>query len=60
LFVQQWVNEVPAIALYRPALTYVQNKNVETFTKRALVDSTDRYYNVRFWAAEHEQLRPTR
>jgi len=60
LFVQQWVNEVPAIALYRPALAYVQNKNVETFTKRALVDATDRYYNVRFWAAEHEQLRPTR
>jgi len=60
LFVQQWVNEVPAIALYRPALSYVQNKNVATFKERPLVDATDRYYNVRFWAAEHEQQRPTR
>lgn len=60
LFVQQWVNEVPAIALYRPALTYVQNKNVVTFKPRPLVDSTDRYYNVRAWAAENEQRRPTR
>lgn len=60
LFVQQWLTEVPAIALYRPALTYVQNKNVATFKERPLVDSTDRYYNVRFWAAEQQQLRPTR
>jgi peptide/nickel transport system substrate-binding protein len=60
LFVQQWVNEVPAIALYRPALTYVQNKNVVTFKSRPLVDATDRYFNVRMWAAENEQRRPTR
>lgn len=60
LFVQQWVNEVPAIALYRPALTYVQNKNVVTFKTRPLVDATDRYFNVRMWAAENEQRRPTR
>jgi peptide/nickel transport system substrate-binding protein len=60
LFVQQWVNEVPAIALYRPALTYVQNKNVVTFKARPLVDSTDRYFNVRAWAAESDQRRPTR
>lgn len=60
LFVQQWINEVPAIALYRPALTYVQNKNVVTFKARPLVDSTDRYFNVRSWAAENEQRRPTR
>lgn len=60
LFVQQWISEVPAIALYRPAFTYVQNKNVATFKVRPLVDATDRYYNVRLWAAEHEQLRATR
>jgi peptide/nickel transport system substrate-binding protein len=60
LFVQQWVNEVPAIGLYRPSLTYIQNKNVETFKARPLVDATDRYFNVRFWAAEHDKLRPTR
>ena len=60
LFVQQWVNDVPAIGLYRPSLAYIQNKNVETFTARPLVDSTDRYFNVRYWASEHDLLRPTR
>ena len=60
LFVQQWITDAPAIGLYRPALAYVQNKNVETFKARPMVDSTDRYYNVRLWAAERTPLHPTR
>lgn len=60
LFVQQWTNDVPAIALYRPALTYIQNKNVITFTARPLVDASDRYYTVRNWASERITLFPTR
>lgn len=58
-FVQQWLNDIPAIALYRPMLTYVQNRNVTSFTERPLVDATDRYYNVGDWAASHAQLRLT-
>lgn len=60
LFVQQWVSDVPAIGLYRPALSYVQNKNVSTFSERPLVDATDRYFNIHYWAAEHTMVRPTR
>ncbi len=60
LFVQQWINDVPAIGLYRPALTYIQNKNVDTFTARPLVDATDRYFTVRNWASERVGLHPTR
>ena len=60
LFVQQWITDVPAIALYRPSLTYIQNNNVSTFAPRPLVDSTDRYFNVRLWASERDTLRPTR
>lgn len=60
LFVQQWIGDVPAIGLYRPALTYIQNKNVVTFTPRPLVDATDRYFNVRSWASEKTSLHPTR
>lgn len=60
LFVQQWINDAPAVALYRPTLTYVQNKNVTTFDTRALVDPTDRYFNVRDWAAERVTLHSTR
>lgn len=60
LFVQQWINDVPAIALYRPSLSYIQNKNVATFTARPLVDATDRYYTVRNWAPSKIELHPTR
>lgn len=60
LFVRQWLADVPAIGLYRPALSYVQNHNVATFSSHPLVDSVDRYFNVRYWAAGHETLRPTR
>lgn len=60
LFVQQWLNDVPAIGLYRPALAYVQNKNVVTFNSRPLVDANDRYFNIRYWAAGRELQRPTR
>lgn len=60
LFVQQWLADVPAIGLYRPSLAYVQNKDVFTFPPHRLVDAADRYYNVRYWAAGHATLRPTR
>lgn len=60
LFVQQWLADVPAIALYRPTLTYIQNKNVVTFDTHPLVSPTDRYFNIRSWAAGREQLRMTR
>jgi len=60
LFVQQWLADVPAIGLYRPSLVYVQNKDVFTFAPHRLVDPADRYYNVRYWAAGHTTLRPTR
>jgi peptide/nickel transport system substrate-binding protein len=51
LFAQQWLADAPAIGLYRSMVTYVQNKNVVTFTAHPLVDPTDRYFNVRYWAA---------
>ncbi len=60
LFMQQWITDAPAIALYRPALTYIQNKNVVTFNARPLVDASDRYFTVRSWASEKVNLFPTR
>lgn len=60
LFVQQWLSDVPAIGLYRPSLVYVQNKDVLTFSAHSLVDPSDRYFNVRYWAAGSTTLRPTR
>lgn len=60
LFAQQWLSDAPAVALYRPTLTYVQNKNVVTFTPHPLVDQVDRFFNVRSWASGQVIERPTR
>lgn len=60
LFVQQWLLDAPAVALYRPTLTYVQNKNVVTFTPHPLVEQADRYFNIRSWASGQIVGRPTR
>jgi peptide/nickel transport system substrate-binding protein len=60
LFVQQWTADAPAIGLYRPTITYIQNKNVTTFPGHPLVDPADRYFNVRSWASEHVTLHTTR
>ncbi|HET9411349.1 MAG TPA: peptide ABC transporter substrate-binding protein [Candidatus Saccharimonadales bacterium] len=60
LFIQQWLQDVPAIGLYRPALTYIQNNDVTTFKPHALTDPADRYFDVRYWSAGKATLRPTR
>lgn len=59
-FISQWLNDVPAVSLYRPTLGYVQNKNVTTFNEHPIVDQTDRYYNIRFWVDGQSTGRPTR
>ena len=50
-FLEYWVNDVPAIALYRPNLTYFYNKNVRTFNNDIrLVTALDRFTDVTDWA----------
>lgn len=60
VFSQQWINDAPAIALYRTTLTYIQNKSVVSFTPHPLVNQADRYFSVRYWAAGRVEDRPTR
>ena len=51
LFLQNWVNDVPAIGLYQPNLTYYYNKNVRTFGNDVrLVTAIDRFSDVTDWA----------
>lgn len=59
-FVQQWIADAPAIALYRSTLGYIENKNVVSFKSHPVVDQTDRYFDVRYWAAGKTLGRPTR
>lgn len=50
-FLQYWVNDVPAIGLYRPNLTYFYNKNVRTYGNDVrLVTAIDRFSDVTNWA----------
>jgi len=50
-FLQYWVNDVPAIGLYRPNLTYYYNKNVRTYGNDVrLVTAIDRFSDVTNWA----------
>lgn len=47
-----WVNDVPAIGIYQPNLSYYLNKNVRSFSEDTqLVDTLDRFNDVRFWAS---------
>lgn len=49
-FLAQWVDDVPAIGLYRSNLSYIYNKNVRTFSENVkLVTAIDRFTDVTDW-----------
>ena len=59
-FLQYWVNDVPAIGLYQPNLTYIYNRNVRTFSDNVrLVTELDRFTDITDWAAEKETKNKT-
>lgn len=50
-FLEYWVNDVPAIGLYQPNLTYYYNRNVRTFSNDLrLVAPIDRFTDITNWA----------
>ncbi len=52
-FLEYWANDVPAIGLYRPNLTYFYNRNVRTFSNDLrLVTAIDRFGDVADWAVD--------
>lgn len=59
-FLEYWVNDVPAIGLYRPNLTYYYNRNVRTFSNNAkLVTAIDRFSDVTDWAVTKQTKNKT-
>ncbi|MBQ1373539.1 hypothetical protein IIY66_01910 [Candidatus Saccharibacteria bacterium] len=51
-FLEYWVNDVPAIGIYQPNLTYFYNRNVRTYSNNVrLVTALDRFTDVTNWAA---------
>ncbi|MDO4760017.1 MAG: ABC transporter substrate-binding protein [Candidatus Saccharibacteria bacterium] len=52
-FLGYWVDDVPAIGLYRTNISYFYNKNVRTFSDDShMVTALDRFVNVETWASE--------
>ena len=52
-FVQQWLADVPAIALYRPTMHYVANVKSTTIEPgKAVIDLYDRYNSVQYWTID--------
>lgn len=59
-FLEYWVNDVPAIGLYRPNLTYYYNRNVRTFSNNVkLVTAIDRFSDVTDWAVTKQTKNKT-
>ena len=52
-FLNYWVNDVPAIGIYQPNISYFYNKNIQTFSdNNRLITALDRFTDVNFWASK--------
>lgn len=51
-FIETWIQDVPAVALYQPNLYYVQLKDSHSVQPGPIGDSQERFNNVRYWTAE--------
>jgi peptide/nickel transport system substrate-binding protein len=50
-FLKYWLNDVPAIGLYRSSLEYYYSEGVNIYSEnRHLTDAFDRFGDVRYWA----------
>lgn len=59
-FLEYWVNDVPAIGLYQPNLTYIYNRNVRAFGNDVrLVTALDRFTDITDWAVVKEMKNKT-
>jgi peptide/nickel transport system substrate-binding protein len=59
VFYQQWLADVPAVALYQPTLHYAASPSSTTLRSRPIIDAVDRYTNVRYWSSSFEVVRNT-
>lgn len=56
-FARRWVEDVPALALYRSSLRYTVTDGTNALQQTdSLVSPTDRFYNVSDWSAEQSQV----
>lgn len=59
-FLQSWVNEAPAIAIYRSSLNYYFAQNHKVYAEDVVMtDNLDRFSDVRYWASEKSSVNMT-
>lgn len=59
-FLERWLEDAPAIALYQSVIEYVTNKNVDAVSPTSrLVTATDRYANVGYWSVAEDSVYKT-
>lgn len=59
-FLQRWVNEVPAIGIYRSAVDYYYQDNLQIFSENAkFTDAFDRFNDVEYWAINRTAVMQT-
>lgn len=59
-FIDRWLDDAPAIALYQSVIEYVTNKNVESVNPAAqLATEADRYTNVLYWTVSKDAVYKT-
>ena len=52
-FVQQWINDAPAVALYQPRLHYVTTDNTRSIDRsQPVIDTLNRYHTLEDWTVE--------
>jgi ABC-type transport system substrate-binding protein len=49
VFLNAWVSDAPALALYQPNMIYVSRGPVFNYERKEANRSTDRFYNVNEW-----------
>ncbi len=59
-FTQQWLKDIPAIALYQPRLHYVADDTTRTLTSDTIIpDAAGRYRAVEYWTVNRDRVNNT-
>ncbi len=59
-FVDEWIKDAPAVALYRPLANYVTTDTTRSLVSRStLADPIDRYRSIEYWTVEQTQVYTT-
>lgn len=59
-FTQQWLKDIPAIALYQPRLHYIADDTTRTLTSSTVIsEATGRYRAVEYWTVSRDRVNNT-